>query len=66
MTPPDRWCPKWLREALCVQQTHSPDEITRSAIGDLIDLLDIHRPLGPDGKHGERHTSTCGCEDKTP
>lgn len=44
MTPPQYWCPKWLREALCAQQTYSPDEITRSAIGDLIDLLDIHRP----------------------
>lgn len=29
----------------------------------LIDQIDLHRPLGPDGKHGDRHTPTCGCED---
>lgn len=22
------------------------------------------RPTGPDGKHGNRHTSECGCKDK--
>lgn len=30
----------------------------------LIKELDKHRPLGPDGKHGNLHTETCGCEDK--
>lgn len=29
----------------------------------LINACDDHRPLGPDGKHGNRHTPTCGCED---
>jgi predicted unusual protein kinase regulating ubiquinone biosynthesis (AarF/ABC1/UbiB family) len=29
------------------------------------DACDAHRPLGPDGKHGDRHTKTCGC-DETP
>ncbi len=28
----------------------------------LIDQIDRHRPLGPDGTHGDRHTSTCGCD----
>ena len=27
----------------------------------LIDACDAHRPLGPDGTHGDRHTPTCGC-----
>lgn len=32
-------------------------------IGRLIAEIDRQRPLGPDGKHGGRHTLTCGCED---
>lgn len=28
----------------------------------LIQRIDFLRPLGPDGKHGNRHTPTCGCE----
>lgn len=32
-------------------------------IQELINEIDKHRPLGSDGKHGNRHTSTCGCED---
>lgn len=58
----DHWCPKMLRERLCQQQTFAPDEATRDEIQSLINLLDTHRPLGPDGKHGDRHTPTCGCE----
>jgi hypothetical protein len=27
----------------------------------LIDECDRMRPLGPDGKHGDRHTVECGC-----
>jgi hypothetical protein len=30
----------------------------------LCDQIDVHRPLGPDGKHGDRHTVTCGCEER--
>ena len=30
----------------------------------LIDEIDVHRPLGSDGKHGRLHTPTCGCEDR--
>jgi hypothetical protein len=64
--------PKMLRETLCVAQTEigaSPwaeldlkqEHIAR--LQRLIDACDTHRPLGPDGKHGDRHTPTCGCED---
>jgi hypothetical protein len=31
-------------------------------IGRLIAEIDRQRPLGPDGKHGDLHTPTCGCE----
>ncbi len=63
--------PKMLRETLCVAQAAIGDSAaggnrTREHIerlGHLIDACDVHRPLGPDGKHGERHTPTCGCED---
>ena len=63
------------REALCLAQTalHAwagsginanlvPGYVDR--IGDLVNEIDVHRPLGPDGKHGDRHTATCGCEDR--
>lgn len=56
------WCPKTLREKLCTQQTFAPDRFTRDAIQTLIDVLDLHRPLGTGGKHGNLHTPTCGCE----
>lgn len=54
---------KMLRETLCVAQQavggrhdHS-DRIQR-----MINDIDRQRPLGPNGKHGDRHTLTCGCE----
>lgn len=53
-----------LREHLCEQQVHAPDDRTRDAIQQLINLLDVHRPLRPDGKHADLHTPTCGCEDR--
>lgn len=59
---------KMLREALCIAQAEigrSHARYTKSTTGritNLIDELDRHRPLGPDGKHGDRHTETCGCE----
>ena len=63
--------PKMLRETLCVAQArigNSPlDEGRRrehiERLQRLIDACDVHRPLGPDGKHGDRHTPTCGCDD---
>lgn len=64
--------PKTLRETLCVAQSRiggslfdegrEREHIDR--LQRLIDACDTHRPLGPDGKHGNRHTSTCGCEDQ--
>ena len=45
---------KTLREALCVAQ---------HTVADLIRLCDRLRPLGSDGKHGDRHTPYCGCDD---
>lgn len=62
MSYPNRWNPKGLREHLCQQQTFAPDDRTRKYMSEMIALLDIHRPIGPDGKHGNRHTPTCGCE----
>lgn len=63
--------PKMLRETLCVAQMatlrlrsedpRASEHIAR--LQQLIDDLDKQRPLGPDGKHGNRHTPTCGCED---
>lgn len=61
MNRPAYWCPKMLREHLCQQQTFAPDRFTRSEMQRLIDVLDLHRPLGSNGKHDGRHTPTCGC-----
>lgn len=40
------------------------DDADLARIDALIAEIDRHRPLGPDGKHGELHTPTCGCEDR--
>jgi hypothetical protein len=54
---------KMLRETFCVAQTGlSKAHIAR--LQGLINQIDVYRPLGPDGKHDQRHTATCGCEDK--
>jgi len=61
---------KMTREALCVAQTvinarggsgvaHLVRQLQR-----LINECDRHRPIGADGRHGNLHTPTCGCEDK--
>jgi DNA-binding CsgD family transcriptional regulator len=68
---------KTLRETLCRAQTAIGStcviprhEIRERAEHDiavlqrLIDDCDQQRPLGQDGVHGDRHTATCGCEDK--
>ena len=52
--------PKLLREWACKLQLVFPRE---SGYQEVIDLIDQIRPLGPDGKHGDRHTPYCGCED---
>jgi hypothetical protein len=64
--------PKMLRETLCVAQwrigNSSLDEDRKwehvNRLQRLIDECDRHRPLGPDGKHGDLHTPTCGCDRK--
>lgn len=66
---------KMTREALCVAQSailararsgrdadRAPHWVRR--LQDLIDQIDVARPLGPDGKHGDLHTDLCGCEDQ--
>jgi hypothetical protein len=66
--------PKALREALCMAQAalvkglhiviDQPIDVTHvRKLQKLIDAIDVLRPLGPDGKHGDRHTPYCGCED---
>jgi hypothetical protein len=63
--------PKMLRETLCVAQSrivNSGYDVSRKTehvnrLQRLIDECERHRPLGPDGKHGNLHTLTCGCSD---
>jgi len=66
---------KMTREALCAAQSalfdraRSGTDVQRvpgwvDRIGKVVNLIDEHRPLGPDGKHGNLHTATCGCEDR--
>lgn len=61
---------KSVREALCIAQTRlgdsTQDASARYILQALINDIDRQRPLGPDGKHGNRHTPTCGCDDKPP
>lgn len=60
--------PKMLRETLSVAQFlfSESNDLRRiehiKRLQRLINECDRHRPIGPDGKHGERHTPTCGCE----
>lgn len=55
---------KALRETLCRIQAGPIDSDDSARIGALIQAIDDHRPLGPDGKRGDLHTPTCGCEDR--
>jgi hypothetical protein len=62
--------PKMLRETLCVAQARiGNSDLDQGRKHEHLDRLqrlikacDSHRPLGPDGKHGDRHTPTCGCD----
>lgn len=62
--------PKMLRETLCKVFNNTDlfgrdwTEHDTARIQRLIHECDRHRPLGTDGKHGDLHTPTCGCEDK--
>lgn len=61
------YTPKALHEAFCYAQTYLPTTeqgmYYRCVLQELIDLMEQHRPLGPNGKHGNLHTESCGCED---
>jgi hypothetical protein len=68
--------PKMVREALCAAQSAlaerarggmDVDQVPHwiGHLGALINQIDEHRPVGSNGKHGEKHTSTCGCDDHT-
>lgn len=59
---PNCWDPKGTIERLCKQEMYAPDGVTRRVIADLLGVLQLHRPVGSNGKHGELHTPTCGCE----
>lgn len=63
MTHPPYWNPKGLIEHLCQQQAYAPDQHSKHVIQLALNMLATHRPVGPDGKHGDRHTPTCGCAD---
>ena len=61
---------KMIRETLCVAQSaigllpkpmDDRDHIDR--LQRMISDIDRQRPLGRDGKHGDKHTLLCGCED---
>lgn len=62
---------KSLRETLSVSKTaiykselgvdHSEDHIRR--LEELIAQLDRYRPVNSHGKHGDRHTLFCGCDE---
>ena len=39
------------------------NEWDKQQVEKLIEQIDVFRPLGPNGKHGNRHTPFCGCED---
>lgn len=56
---------KSLHEALCLAQLKlGSDSYKVKLLGKLLAEVERHRPLGPNGKHGQLHTRTCGCEDK--
>ena len=65
---------KSTREALCAAQSALAERaitgrdvdaapIWVESLQYLINGIDVHRPIGTDGKHGDLHTPTCECED---
>lgn len=65
--------PKTVHEHLCLAQAALADRVrskrdvdmSMAAIKTLTGMLrqiNEHRPEGGNGKHGEAHTETCGCE----
>ncbi len=53
---------KMLAEDLMRRECEPMPEDVRSAIDDLLRLVEHHRPLGTNGKHRDHHTLTCGCD----
>lgn len=71
--------PKTARERLCtLQSTFIHDRVADTFYGGmdetddqmvawinlLINQIDVIRPLGRDGRHGNLHTEFCGCDNK--
>lgn len=62
--------PKEVREALCAAQSALGERALGmdvdpgwiAEIQYMINEIDKYRPIGPDGKHGEKHRFGCGCE----
>ncbi len=66
---------KATREALCAAQSALFDRARAGTdvesvphwvdrLQAIVDQIDVHRPLGSNGNHGDLHTTTCGCEVK--
>ena len=55
---------KMIRESLCRIQSVGISDYDSDLLQRMINDIDRQRPLGPDGKHGKRHTLLCGCEDR--
>jgi hypothetical protein len=55
---------KMLREDLARAQSRAVSRSSMVRFDRLIAQIDELRPLGPDGTHGDRHTPSCGCEDR--
>lgn len=62
MSRPNQWCPKSLLELINSQSVYAPDQSTRNKMSELVRILNVHRPVASNGKHGDLHTPTCGCE----
>jgi hypothetical protein len=62
------YTPKALHELFCYSQSYLSNNdqgnYFRLVMQDLIESMEVHRPLKPNGKHENLHTPTCGCEDK--
>lgn len=65
---------KMTREALCAAQSALIERARAGVDADrvphwverlqaIVGAIDVERPLGPDGKHGDLHTSGCGCDE---
>lgn len=57
--------PKMIKETMARIQSLAPSSSGPDSdiVQKIIDECDRHRPIGPEGRHGQLHTETCGCED---